>query len=266
MNGLRSICGFRERRGPNEISTIYPTDSEKTGIYWFQPLFGRTFFSSAITLTHPSLNQEPRITQRVADYLYEAFLMAVPVERRDVGVAVDRHRRVHGPLAEGSRFIALYDQTYGSLRISGRVLEEHLLAPLLETAIDLCEEDGGVDGTLEARAVLRELAEAANAQSGEKWWARSAVVVAAGDNVAKVIMPGSIGLQLLHDNREFYVEDVFFSPQGLRYRGHHEATRHGVTEIVSIDQLAPLEGVSKTGLYDLETGELTEIETVPATI
>jgi DEAD/DEAH box helicase domain-containing protein len=255
-----AICGYRERRGPNEFSTNYPTDSEKTGVYWFQPFFGRTFFSSAITITHPALDREPRITQRVADYLYEAFLMAVPVERRDVGVAVDKHRQARGPLAEGSKFIALYDQTYGSLRISGRVLEEHLLTPLLETAFDLCEEETDVDGALEAQAVLRELVEAAEAPAGEKWWAASTVGVVAGENVAQVIMPGSVGLQLLHDNREFYVENVFLSPQGLRYRGHHEETRHGVAELVPIEQLTPLQGVSKIGLYDLETGELTEIE------
>jgi hypothetical protein len=144
------------------------------------------------------------------------------------------------------------------------VLEEHLLTPLLDTALDLCEEETGLDGTLEAQAVLRELADAAQAPAGEKWWAGSTAGVVSGENVAQVIMPGSIGLQLLHDNREFFVEDVFFSPQGLRYRGHHEETRHGVAELVPIDQLAPLEGVSKIGLYDLETGELTEIEPIPS--
>lgn len=257
-----ALCGYRERRGPNEFSTAYPTNSEKTGVFWFQPFFGRTFFSSAITISHPALDASPATTQAAADYLYEAFLMAVPVERRDVGVAVDIHRVARGPLDEGRRFIALYDQTYGSLRISGRVLEDDLLPELLTTALQLCEEDDSAESAPAARILLRKLNGSLSQPASESWWSSTPRVVA-GANVVSVIMPGSVGLQLLHDNREFYVESVFYKPTGLHYRGHHEATKYGVDEILPADHLAPLEGESKMGLYDLETGELRPDEGEP---
>jgi len=249
-----ALCGYRERRGATELSTSYPTDSEKTGVFWFQQFFGRTFFSSAVTISHPALDRDPATTQRAADYLYEAFLMAIPVERRDIGVAVDAHRVARGPLTAGRRFIALYDQTYGSLRISGRVLEDELLGELLGTAVDLCEEDASAEGAAAAASVLREMVSSLGGREGEHWW-QAVPPVVGGADVVPVIMPGSVGLQLLHDNREFYVENVFLHPKGLRYRGHHEATRHGVVDILPLEHLAPLEGVSVMGVYDLETGE-----------
>src|SRR5262249_48823084 len=95
-----ALCGYRERRGATEFANNYPTDSDTTGVYWFQPYFGRTFFSSAVTISHPALDRDPSHANAAAGYLYEAFLMAVPVERRDIGVAVDKHRITHGPLAE----------------------------------------------------------------------------------------------------------------------------------------------------------------------
>ncbi len=258
-----SLTGYSERRGPNEFQTKYPTDSSKTGGYWSQSYFGRTFFTSAVTITHPALDVEAGVAQAAADCLYEAFLMAVPVERRDVGVAVDRHRSTRGPLVEGSRFIALYDQTYGSLRISGRVLEGTRLPDLLETALGLCEEDLSTDNWLAARDVLTELVAAVQAPADPPWWS-DAPQVPAAVNVISVIMPGSRGLQVLHDNREFYIEAVFLSPSGVRYRGHHEETKKDVYELIPIDQIAPLQGESKMGIYDLETGELKADEDAEA--
>jgi DEAD/DEAH box helicase domain-containing protein len=250
-----ALCGYRERRGSNEIATSYPTDSEKTGVFWYQPFFGRTFFSSAVTITHPALDADAGAAQAAANYVYEAFLMAVPVERRDVGVAVDAHRVARGPLQDGRRFIALYDQTYGSLRISGRVLEADLLGDLLTTALELCHEDEESPERLAALPVLRDMVDALDEPEGERWWTAATQPVA-GANLVPVILPGSLGLQLLHDNREFHVQAVFFSPHGLKYRGTNSATRRGATDVVPLDQLVPLEGVSEMGFYDLETGEI----------
>jgi DEAD/DEAH box helicase domain-containing protein len=180
--------------------------------------------------------------------------MAVPVERRDIGVAVDRHRSSRGPLREGARFIALYDQTYGSLRVSGKVLEDALLPDVLGAALELCKEDPAANCSGAACDVLAELARAIEIPAGPQWWS-DAPQLTAGDGV-RVIMPGSVGLQTLHGNREFYVEGVFMHSTGLRYRGHHEQTRHNVYELIPVSQLAPLQGESKLGSYNPETGEL----------
>jgi DEAD/DEAH box helicase domain-containing protein len=249
-----ALTGYSERRGPNELHTTYPTDSQQTGILWPQSYFSRTFFTSAVTITHPTLDGDAATAQSVANYLYEAFLMAVPVERRDIGVAIDRHRSSRGPVREGARFIALYDQTYGSLRVSGKVLEDALLPDVLAAALALCKEDPEANCSGAACDVLHELARAVEKPAGPQWWS-DAPQVSIGEGL-RVIMPGSVGLQTLHGNREFYVEGVFLHPTGLRYRGHHEETRHNVYELIPVDQLAALQGESRMGTYNLETGEL----------
>ena len=86
------------------------------------------------------------------------------------------------------------------------------------------------------------------------------------DRFVKVIMPGSKGLNINRDNEEFFVEGVFFSPsfKGLAYRGKHLSERtsrfNGAIISIPIDSLKEIPGESRFGLYDLETGELRDIE------
>jgi hypothetical protein len=58
-----------------------------------------------------------------------------PFERQDIAIACDRHRASHGHIAEGARFVAVFDQTYGSLRLSGRLMEDGVLREVLENAL-----------------------------------------------------------------------------------------------------------------------------------
>jgi len=73
-------------------------------------------------------------------------------------------------------------------------------------------------------------------------------------------------LVIKKDNEEFFVEGVFFSPsfKGLAYRGKHLSEKtsefNNVISLIPIDSLKGIPGESKFGLYDLETGELKEIE------
>lgn len=91
-----------------------------------------------------------------------------------------------------------------------------------------------------------------------------------GESCAKVIMPGSQGLNLTHDNEIFVVESVFYSPRlgEVFYKGYHESEenrRRGrgrnadAQVIVPVSNLVEIPGVSKLGRYDLDTGEISEL-------
>ena len=132
-----SVIGVKERRGSNEFSTSYPIDARQTGIYFDLPRFTRNYFTTGVILTHPALNSEGVQLEQVGQLLFEAFFMVLPFERRDLNIAIDKHRSTRGNITQGSRFIALYDQTYGSLHLSGYLCDPVVLQQTLSYAIEL---------------------------------------------------------------------------------------------------------------------------------
>jgi superfamily II DNA/RNA helicase len=86
-----------------------------------------------------------------------------------------------------------------------------------------------------------------------------------GNHLARVILPGSKGLNLRNNNEEYFVESVFYSPQyrGLAYRGCNYEGKHrngqDVKNIIPVASLVETPGESSCGLYNLETGELTAV-------
>lgn len=253
-----SICGFKERRGSGESVVQYPVAAD--GIYLNQPRFTRNYFTSGVVLTHPALGGDGIDCELLAGMLYEAFLMLVAFERRDINVAVDKHRVTRGPVREGDKFIALYDQTYGSLRLSGRILEADGLRRTLEVAAELLAAEEPTE-VVEATAVaLTALTSCLVGEAVEVTFATEQLA-ADSSTYETVILPGSRGINTSRTNEEFEVEAVFFSPliQGLSYRGRHISTMgETVTETLPIHALTPIPGESRTGQYNYATGEIEE--------
>ncbi|MEN6468266.1 MAG: DEAD/DEAH box helicase, partial [Smithella sp.] len=218
-----SIIGYKERRGPNETSFSYPLDP--TGSAYFDlPRFTRNFFTTGVTFTHPAMCLKNVKNELIAQALFEAFLMVHPFERRDIHFAADRYRVARGPIAEGSKFVAIYDQTYGSLRLSSRILEDQTLRGMQEkikVVMKIRQEEGSIEKDSETAAALGEIM-ACLGEMPETFSVNSENHPADMDNGAvRVILPGSTGLNLRNNNEEFFVEDVFYSPhyKGLAYRG-----------------------------------------------
>ncbi|MGA3234807.1 MAG: DEAD/DEAH box helicase [Bryobacteraceae bacterium] len=256
------LVGYKERRGPNEINIHYPLSSLEGGIRFDLPRFTRNYFTTGVILTHPSLSGPGVRVDMCSQFVYEAFLSLLPFERQDVGAAADKHRSERDFVSRGQSFIAIYDQTYGSLRLSSRMLDDDLLPKVflrtreLVDASDLREAE-----PLTARAVD---AFTSDAQGALKNIRLDGVATAAGQsgNMIRVIMPGSRGVDIQHNNDEFFVSRIFFSPtlQSVAYRGRHETTsEEGVVEIIGVDSLVPIPGESRIGVYDPETGELQEV-------
>ena len=295
-----AVTGFKERRGGTEMTFTYPirasSDDHGTGladtVYYPQDRFMRVYFTTAVLLLHPQLEDSHVEISKLANVLLEAFFFVVPFERQDLSVAVDRIRRGTVPestwqavtqpqawsgipaIPTGARFIAIYDQTYGSLRLSGRLLEPGILARVMETALQLATHVQSVTLNVRTLEVLENLASAAR-QQPQRWeppgkhpWAvavRGPEVrgeAGAGDagGLIRVIRPGSRGIALRRDNEEFLVEKVLpFHPrhQGPVYKGRFasEERLDTTATFVAVADVAPIPGESDLVWYDPERDE-----------
>ncbi len=266
-----TVCGYKERRGSTEIAQQYPLDAAKTGIKFSQQFFTRNYFTTGVIITHPALSSAGITQDALAQWVYECFLMEIPFERQDINWATGKLKVTRGPLTEGTRFIAIYDQTYGSLRLSGRLLDPGVAAEIFTKAAELAREGMLLEGlSKEAVSCLGELASSVQIGHIEDLADLAAREVAAeaervaeegtGERV-RIILPGSVGLDRLNGNEEFHVEGVFYSPRDgkLRYRGRHESDLDPTVKVtVPVENINPVPGESRLGWYDMATGEISE--------
>jgi len=259
-----AIVGYKERRGPNELTVPYPLSFTDTRIRFDLPRFTRNYFTTGVVFTHPSLSSAGVRADLCAQLIYEAFLSLIPFERLDVGAAFDRHRADRDFVRRNDVFVALHDQTYGSLHLTSRLLDQGILVKVLERTAELVEASGIRQSESATARALEDLAgETAEAVQPVSL-AGAAQLIPSSGALIKVIMPGSRGLNIQRNNEEFEVQRVFFSSklQAVAYRGRHEATTvEEVVEIIRVDALVPIADESKLGLYDLDTDDLVQIGT-----
>lgn len=259
-----AVVGFKERRGNNEFEQKYPLDPSH-GLYHDSAKFARYAFTSGVVLTHPALNRASVKPSSIAEIIGEAFLMSLPFERQDISAGADKHRATRDGVTEGGKFVCVYDQTYGSLRLTSHLMRTEVLRDVFARARDIAINDAGLGlnpATIAALCEMVTCVESDPKKSSERGTAASS------EKFVQIVMPGSVGVNVHKDNEEFEVEGVFFSPQlgCLAYRGKHlfekrkaekETWRHGkATTSVPVTHVIPLNGESQTGFYDLETGEI----------
>ncbi len=258
-----AVCGYKERRGPNKAFHGYPILSTTSGISFGLDRFVRNYFTTGIIVTHPALNWDGVDCNLMASLIYEGFLMLVPFERQDMGVAVDKHRTPREGIEQGSKFIALHDQTYGSLRLSGRLLEEQWLRGTLAKAVELCREQEVTSEHPNTLAALEAVSASANQAETASVFGTDSASASAPEDCALVILPGSRGLKIdTGAVEEFEVEDVFYHPSfnGLSYRGRRHSLKGETSKnVVPISALKEIPGESLMGYYDFNTGEIAPI-------
>jgi DEAD/DEAH box helicase domain-containing protein len=257
-----SLNGFSERRGPTQFISSYPADFAKTGVKFDAPRFTRNYFTTGVVVSHPALNSEGVNGDALANLLYEALFMKIPFERQDISFAVDKYRAQRGFITEGSRFLALYDQTYGSLRLSSYLAEDKMLRATLEELLELTRNPEAPEINPETLRAAKDLCAAALEDSQDLLSGTNMVHQGYGDDKARVICPGSKGLDVWHSNEEFEVEDVFFSPRDscLAYRGRRASTTDPTVKIIlPINQVVEVPDESKMGFYNYHTGEIEPI-------
>lgn len=250
------INGLKERRGSTEKTYSYPL-SGQIGIYFDSPLFTHNYFTTGAIIAHPVLNEEKVNVSIIAQFLYEAFILLIPYERQDINVATDKFRIKMEPLKKDGKFIAIYDQTYGSLRLTSRVLEENVLNRILVEAKNMIIRQEVADvnqPTLDALDVLIKSTDKPKSliSLGQK------INSSLGANYKRVILPKSKGTLLTVNNEEFIVDRVFLTLDGLRYEGK---TSQQLTERLAplVDHVKEIPGESKTGYYNFSTGLIEKL-------
>jgi DEAD/DEAH box helicase domain-containing protein len=252
------ITGYAEKRGRSTIAVPYPPDAKATGVFFDQPRFSRNYFTTGIILTHPAFNRDRAEIERLGSLLFEAFLMIVAFERRDVSFAVDKHRTELEQLGleRDARFIAIYDQAYGSLRLTNRLLQGNTLRLTIAKAIEL----GAINPMSNAYKKTVETLELLLTETGQSPLDHVLKIQEegqAGADLVKILLPGSKGLALSNSNKEFQVQEVFWDAksQRLSYRGRYvdqEYLNATTSIILPVEGLAGVPGESTLGYYDPE--------------
>ena len=254
------VEGYRERRGSKEVIERYPLPLSQG--FFRQPSFTRYYYTTGVVLLHPGLSGDVE-PLRLAERIYNAFLVVLPFERQDIHFAAGQLGSTPPrPLAPHTRFIAVYDQTYGSLRLSGRLADPEVLAQVAVTAAESLDIAHPLNPASAAwlRSLCHTLAGQQPEDIPELLSPEAALTQEPLDQYqVEVIMPGSLGLDMMRANEEFYVEAVFYNAVAgaLYYRGRHRSTPTGdptLTTMVPVTNVVPIEGESKLGIYNLADG------------
>ena len=253
------ISGYKERRGPTETPVSYPIEDYQQRIFYRKESFKRNYFTTGVVIYHPLISQVSEISKFIECFL-EAYLAVVALERQDVDIASDKFRVNRGPFKEGRRFICLYDTVYGSLRLSSALLEEEVFREILQ----LLKEDVFPqteywfgDGEKLVETLLEELREGLISCDPFSIFEYE-VSTQVNMGRVRIILPGSKGWMVSHNNLEFEILDVFYHPQlGVAYRGKRlKANGEKIEEKVKINDIVEIPGVSEMGWYDVDTGEI----------
>lgn len=256
-----AIAGFEERKGQNRSLVPYPVDGKlhASRVTWKAKRFARNYFTSGVVIAHPTLGAPGVQLTKLAGLLIDAVLMVIPFDRQDIGASCDKFRGESSALSKEQRFLSIYDQTYGSLRLSSRVLERELLAKVLGSLVELVQGDEELSRSAATVAAVHALARDA-AMNPERIAADPHVFPGPPTGTLRVVMPGSIALNAMAANSEFKVEAVFFSPklEGPAYRAVSlGGNGTGQVETWPVSAFVGIPGVTTFGAYDPDTGEVS---------
>jgi DEAD/DEAH box helicase domain-containing protein len=251
-----AVLGYTERRGMVIEQVHYPLTNG-----WVLPAFVREFFTTGVVLAHPALNGDGVDPEAACAILREAFFLSVPFDRQDIDVSSDRLQRPWGGLSGGARIFVLHDQTYGSLRLSGRLMEPGLLERVLALAGEILTTRNHIAAGHEVRpigdatrAAVRAIADAVVAGG------RAPVTFDTEGTMVerpRVLLPQSRALSGTRPGWTFEVHRVFVHlSHGLSYRGAWIGPG-GQRELTSVrvDEVEPGAG-ARWGEYDAEGDEV----------
>jgi DEAD/DEAH box helicase domain-containing protein len=139
-------------------------------------------------------------------------------------------------------------------------MEPEILAAVFEKSIDIAENEKRFDVNPETLNALKAMNETLSHDAEDIASGTSPIIIS--KELEKIILPGSKGLNVKRSNEEFFIEDVFFRPDGLFYRGKHASQlslKFKDTDIiVPVKLIIEIPGESKIGYYNYSTGEIEE--------
>lgn len=252
-----SIVGYKENKGSQEDVISYPLP------YGYdRKFFSRYLTTTGVIFSHPIMQTTNVYPEAIAEVLFEAFLLTIPFERHDVNYGNDKYRSEKASLHKGDKFVCIFDQTYGSLRLTSRLMKKDILLSVFEKAVEISEKD------LFSNEISPETIEAIKVMKEELSKKEENIIIENEEIIVKenrslIIMPGSSGVVVTSDNQEFFITKVFMNNQGLVYRGAftpEDIAKNNLVTMYPTSKVQPIPGKSILGEFDYELGEAFPLE------
>ena len=135
---VEKVTGFRETHGNSTVDVYYPLTGDPA--FYKNNEFRRNYNTTGVIISHPTLSQPNVNANMIAQLIYEVFLLNIPFEKQDVNYGKNKFPYNALNFEEGVNFIAVYDQSFGSLRLTSRLTELEELKKVFKTTCELIND------------------------------------------------------------------------------------------------------------------------------
>lgn len=245
--------GLTEKRGgANQIKINYPLDGIYVDkVFYNSSDFSRDYRTTGTILTHPVLDAPNVKSDIIAQLIYEIFLLNIPFEKQDISYAKNKFKDNDLGFIKDSRFIAIYDQSYGSLRLTSRLSEYDELKKVFDIACRLINDSTSTFSFTENEEINQETIEAIvliNKCLKEE----PEDLNFKGQNNVSVIKTGSEGL---YNDKLVRISGVISTENGLKYRISIPISNGSASKLVSINEIE-YTSKSELGVFNYDTYEV----------
>jgi len=242
--GLQEIHG-----GAQPFDRNYPVNDWGNRLTYNNPDFTRSYRTTGVLITHPSFNQPNVRTDLISQIIYEIFLLNIPYEPQDVGYGRNKFRPNTLGFETDSRFIVVYDQSYGSLRLTHRLTEFDQLKKVFDIACEIITRSDYIFSFVDGESLNQETIDAIH-EMRDCLQEDCIEINFQGDNRVPVIKPNSY---CLYSGKRIKIIDVVNTDKGLKYRLISKIAGGNKMKLVSITDVSPIENESKWGYYSFES-------------
>lgn len=258
-----TIYGYKEKRGSSSEQVKYPIAT------YNKSTFSNNIITTGVMFFHPVLNDKKLNSKDldvISRLIYEAFLLVVPFEKKDIRCGSDKYLADKNLIQKDDKFICIFDQTYGSLKLTSKLVDEVVLKEVFTQALAISYakieqfEEAITESIREAiKVILKDLEHT----SENITLSNDEIVIQ--QNEIKVIAERSVGVLAGYPDQEFFVFKHIrdWKDNVLMYIGsHNKDDLSDPRKCISryhIDKILPIEGLSNMALYNIEFGFTTEI-------
>ena len=247
---FEKIVGIQELRGgATPLDRNYPIDDSDSRLFYKYPDFTRSYRTTGVLITHPCLNQVNVKTDLISQILYEVFLLNIPYEPQDVGYARNKFKPNTMGFETETRFIVIFDQSYGSLRLTHRLTEYKQLKKVFDITCEIVTQPDYIFSFVDGDSLNDETIQAINSIR-DCLNEECAELRISGENRTPIIKPNSV---CLYNNERIVISDVVNTEKGLKYRFNYSIHNGVAMKLVSINDVTSIDGESDWGYFNFET-------------
>jgi len=237
------VIGFSEQYGPNKNEIMYAP-----GNAYSQKPLNRYINTTGVCFF---FQNEQLQRENLGKYISLAFCNVCSVQERDIGWGAFISQS--SPLgSDAVKGFAIYDSAYGSLRLTRQIPLR--MDEILNEAVRISIAEGASQIAAGIEEIARQVKLFGQAQ--ENITATEIFTTGNDDGWLTVIAPNQPAIchdGQSHINEEVTVLQYVYTPQGIRYT--LKAVRDDVKWQVTASMIHPINGVSKTEQYNVNTGE-----------